>query len=278
MRLSRFSAEERQQRLQAFDYLCQLKNEGYSRQDTLQKIKERFNIPVGTLYLWHTGTSVPFGRKGTITSCPELYYVIGALLGDGCLYNWNITNHFTILVGAECFAKKYATKIFTCTGKLGKAYIDRTKGIWFVKVNNYALFSMFKQCREDANYLSHFIVTASREEKIHFIEGFFDAEGCVKIINDKSRKLPKICLDITNTNREYLDSIQNILETLLSIDSRYSIQPAHLGTDGYHRKTTYHLRVYRKAHIAKFFQHINTIKLTPVKQQYLQNWMNSYSA
>ena len=143
---------------------------------------------------------------------PELFYTIGALLGDGCFYNWRITNNYLILVGDQKFTNKYAQAVAKCTGEKVVAYINRGRNVWFVRTNNFELYSLFKKSRENITYLKRFIKQGNKKSIRLFIEGFFDAEGCVKIIKEKTRKTPKICLDITNTNQEILDLIKKLLK------------------------------------------------------------------
>jgi len=49
------------------------------------------------------------------------------------------------------------------------------------------------------------------------------------------------------------------------MDARYSIQKQYLGKDGHLRKTAYHLRMYPKEFVKKFFESISTTKLKAEK-------------
>jgi hypothetical protein len=257
-------------RLAAFDLLKKLKSENVSRQKIVNKIHDKFGIPIGTAYDWYKGKVLPYGRRGGIIQQPELFYVIGALLGDGCVYSWKITHNHVILVGDKNFTTKYARMLAPCIGKKVKPYINRSKNIWFVSSNNFELHSIFKMVREDLAYLENLMEQNNDRSKVLFIEGFFDAEGCVKIIKEKTRKTPKICLDITNNNHEFLELIRKLLKEQLDIESRYSVQKYNDGK----RKTTYHLRIYKKEYVKRFFENISTTKLKKEKVAYLQNWLN----
>lgn len=191
--------------------------------------------------------------------------MLGALLGDGCLYRYKITQHRVILIGDKNFTTKYSDQLFLCTNKKDKAYINRSKNIWFVNSNNFKLFSLFQKTRHNINYLEKLIKENGKEASILFVEGFFDAEGCVKIIKEKIRKTPKICLDITNTNYDYLEIIKNILKDIFKIEARYSTQKAYIGKDGFQRKTCYHLRIYKKEYVKIFIENIHTTKLKDKK-------------
>jgi hypothetical protein len=267
------SLEQRQNTLNAYDSMSDFKNCDISRKQTIDCINYIYKIPVGTLYDWHSGKSI-YGRKGTIKYNEELFYVIGALLGDGCIYVWRKTCNYVVLVGDKKFAKKYAKKVSKCTNKKATAYINRYQNIWFVRANNHELVKIFQKSRESIRYLRELIEKHGKEAALQFIEGFFDAEGCVKIIKEPVRITPKICLDICNTNKEYLDLIQKILLEDLYIEARYSIQGAYLSKDGFPRKRSYHLRIYKKEYVKKFFDNISTTKLKKEKKIYVYNWLN----
>ena len=211
---------------------------------------------------------------GKITANKDLFYVLGALLGDGCTYDWK-NYRYTILVGDEKFTKKYSEKLANCSDKKAKAYIDRSKNIWFVRINNFELYALFKKIRNDINYLQQLIEQNGKNAALLFIEGFFDAEGCVKIIKEKVRKTPKICPDITNTNFEFLEIVRKLLKQHLDIDAKYSSQEAFIGKDGSPRQKIYHLRIYKKEYVKRFLENINTTKLKAEKISFVEKWLEN---
>ena len=160
-----------------------------------------------------------------------------------------------------------------CMGKQVKAYIDRHKNIWFVKCNNFELFSLFEKTRKDFIYLYNLIKQTDTKSALLFIEGFFDAEGCVKIIREKCRKTPSICLDITNTNFKILNLIKELLKTHLYIESKICIQKPKIRK----RKIVYHLRIYKKESVKVFLDNIRTTKLKPEKIPYVEKWIKNWS-
>lgn len=256
-------------RLKVFDLMQKMKNKDISRQNIVYYLHDKYKIPKPALYSWYKLENIPFGRKGKVTYSPDLFYVIGALLGDGCLYNWRLTNHYVILVGDQNFTSKYAYRLTSCTGKKAQEYIDRNKNVYFVRMNNFELYKLFKKCRESIGHLSKLLKQYGNEASLYFLEGFFDAEGCVKIIKEISRKTPKICLDITNTNIMYLNLCKKILKKHLEIEARYSIQKPATSN----RKIAYHLRIYKKQSIKIFFENIQTTKLKKEKIILLANWL-----
>jgi len=258
-------------RLRAFDLLVELKRGNVSRHEIVHRIHNEFNIPIGTAYDWYRDKCLPYGRRGIITLKPELFYALGALLGDGCIYSWKITNNYVILVGDNRFTKKYANMLRKCIAQRVKPYIIRSKNVWFVRSNNFELYTFFKKAREDPVYLVELVERQDSRSKILFIEGFFDAEGCVKVIKEKARKTPKICLDMANNNLSFLELMKKLLLEQMDIESGFSIQRYK----DKKKKTTYHLRIYKKEHVMRFFENISTTKLKKKKVAYLQNWLNA---
>ncbi|HLC61048.1 MAG TPA: LAGLIDADG family homing endonuclease [Candidatus Nanoarchaeia archaeon] len=260
-------------RLKAFDLLQELKSKNVDRKEITNRLYTEFGINRGTLIQWYDGDYIPYGRKGELIFNPELFYVLGALLGDGCVYNWKITQNYVILIGDYNFTTKFANMIYQCTGTKIKAYIDRSKNIWFVRYNNFKLYSLFKNIRVNLGHLKELI--KDKKSALLFVEGFFDAEGCIKIVKEESRKTPKICLDITNTNFEIQELVKKLLKDNLNIEAKYSNQEYFVGKDGSIRKKVYHLRIYKKGYIKIFFENIKTIKLYSDKIPYVENWLKT---
>jgi len=232
-------------------------------------ISKQFGVSQSTVYAWTKGRS-PFGRRcGRITYTKELFYVIGALLGDGCIYFWNKL-YMVWLFGEEEFCQKYASIVPSCTSKTkATAYPNRGKNVWFVKFDNAELFLLIRQIRENLNALSNLLTQGDRfANALQLIEGFFDAEGCVKVIKEPIRKTPKINLDLCNTNLALLQLIGRALKATLGIDPHFTSQ-----SGGPNRKVSYHLRIYKKEAIRKFLSRVPTIKLKTEKVQYVENWL-----
>jgi len=259
-------------KLKTYDSMQKMKKRNFTRQEIIHKLHIKSQVSLQVLYGWYSNKYTPHGRKGKVIFKPKLFYIIGALLGDGCLYNWKITYNYIILVGDKAFTTKYAKILSLCTGVKSKPYIDRNKNIYFVRNNNYMLYRLFEKARKNTKYLER-LLHLNKGYMLPFVEGFFDAEGCVKIIKEKTRHLPKICLDFTNTNINYLEIIRKILKNQLKIEARHSIQK-----QSGNRKTVYHLRIYKKASVRIFFEKINTTKLKKEKITFVQNWLeNDYN-
>lgn len=256
-------------RIEAFKYFEELKDSGLLTKEIADEIAIHHPISQGTVYDWSYGSS-PYG-KIRLKYCPELFYVLGALLGDGCAYHWKREDRRIInLIGDNAFASKYAEKLAVCTHKKKKAYINRSNGCWFVNISNIELFLLFTKYRCDMKSIHELLKKGEYKEKsLAFIEGFFDAEGCVKIVKGKERKTPKVCLDFCNTNFEYLELIRELLKLHLGIEAKYSVQKQDLKL---RKKTCYHLRIYKKEWVKLYLDNIHAIKFTEEKIKYAENW------
>jgi intein-encoded DNA endonuclease-like protein len=240
-----------------------------SRKDVVDRISSSYGITKTTVYQWYKGQT-PFGRRaGRIARVPELLYVLGALLGDGCIYHWR--NLFQIwLVGEEAFTAKFALKLSQCIGRKVKNYRYGSKSAWFVRVENAELYFLFQSIRSDHSLVQRIIEeTDPVAGWDQFIEGFFDAEGCVKIIRGRERKTPKACLDFCNTDYELLELVRRAMSEQFGIESGMSIQAAVPP-----RKTVYHLRIYSKEGIAKFLSVVHTTKLTADRKKVVDVWLS----
>ena len=265
-----------QTRVEAYNLMNELKEQNISKTEIVNIINNRFKIPYQTTYHWYQYNLSPFGKKRLVYN-KELFYVIGALLGDGCAYHWKkMDRHMVILSGEKEFINKYSLKLSKCVNRIIKGHIVRGKNIWQLTTSNFELYSLFKKIRDDFNYVHSLIKKSDyKTNSLFFIEGFFDAEGCVKIIKEEVRKTPKICLDICSTDFKILELIRILLKKHLGAEAKYSIQKSYTGRDNIKRKTCYHLRLYKKEFIRKFFENMNTIKLKPEKIEYVDSWLNN---
>ncbi len=238
-----------------------------SRRDVVRRISSAYGVTETTVYQWYKGAT-PFGRRaGRIARVPELLYVLGALLGDGCIYHWR--NHFQVwLVGEEAFTAKYARMLSACLGREIKNYKYGSKNAWFVRVDNAELFYLLQSVRRDHSRIAETVEEIDMKQGwARFIEGFFDAEGCVKIIGGRERRTPKACLDFCNTDLRLLELVRLALAKL-GIKSAISEQKTDLP-----RRTSFHLRMYSKAGIADFLALIQTTKLTESKKPLVYAWL-----
>lgn len=261
IRLARINLSKR---IQAYAFLQGLKLKGSSRSVAIDLVKEQFGIPTSTCYLWFAGSESPWGALGRLKSRDNLYYVLGVLLGDGYAYEYHSSYQIGILVKEKSFAAKFAKHLSKCIGRNVVHYPSRKRNLWFVRAGNYPLFVLFNDFKSKIGLVKHRPV--SRLDALQFIEGFFDAEGCMKLVKEKARRTPKICLDFTNTNYEILEAVQNLLRTFLNIEDRFSVQHDKRKN----RRPVYHLRIYKKSYVSTFFKNIETIKLNEAKKLCLE--------
>lgn len=231
-------------------------------------ISRRYGLTKTTVYQWWKGTTPMGKRAGHATKVPELLYVLGALLGDGCIYHWK--GNFQIwLVGEREFAAKFADKLTRCLGRQVRYYKYGKKNAWFVRIGNAELFFLVEGARRDTATVERLVrESGSAHGWVEFIEGFFDAEGCVKVIRERIRQTPKICLDICNTNLGLLAVVQGAARKVLGIELRLSKQtasPPH--------RTSYHLRIYKKDDVRRFLEAVPTTKLTDGKKPLVEAWL-----
>jgi hypothetical protein len=209
----------------------------------------------------------------TLNYCPELFYILGAMLGDGCIYRWK-NDYQVSIVGEEEFTQKCASKLSVVTEKHLNIHKHPFRNYWWVKISHYDLFMLFEKIRADLVHLLNIMKTNNyHENSLALIEGFFDAEGCIKVVREPVRKTPKICLDITNTNYGFLELIRVLLEEHLDIVARYSIQYPNPVWRSKNKQIAYHLRIYKKEYVKMFFENIRTTKLKKEKISYLNNWL-----
>ncbi len=217
---SRIAVTPLEKRIEAYERVQELLSRNNSTYEVVHTIWKQFGVSQSTVYAWTKGRS-PFGRRsGRITYTKELFYVIGSILGDGSIYFWK--NGYTIwLLGEREFCLKYARIIPLCTSKhSATAYPYRGRNVWFVKFHNAELYFLIRQIRKDLGILSNLLKRGNiSANRVRLIEGFFDAEGCVKVIKERVRRTPKICLDFSNTDASLLDLIQEALKCALGIEA-----------------------------------------------------------
>jgi hypothetical protein len=259
-----------EKRLEAYEKFQELLSRNKSTYEVVHTISKQFGVSQSTVYAWTRGRSPVGRRSGRIIYTKELFYVIGSLLGDGSIYFWK--NAYTIwLLGEREFCLKYARFIPSCTSKRrATAYPYRGRNVWFVKFHNAELYFLIRRIRKDLSVLSNLLKAGNiSANRVKLIEGFFDAEGCVKVIKESVRRTPKICLDFSNTDANLLDLIKIALKSALGIEATITSQKDKRPN----RKMMHHVRIYSKDGVRKFFQHLSTIKNNPAKARYVENWL-----
>jgi intein-encoded DNA endonuclease-like protein len=136
------------------------------------------------------------------------------------------------------------------------------------RIPNAELFLLIRKIRKNpASIRSLVEETGYQRSWLEFVEGFFDAEGCVKIIREEGRRTPKACLDVCNTDLGILGILWRATYRTMGIQFKISRDPATQG-----RKATFHLRIYQKNEVKRFLALIATTKLSPEKGLLVENW------
>ena len=162
-----------QTRVEAYNLMNELKERGVSRFQLVEEINKKFEISKGAVYDWYANRGSPFGRKRLVYN-KELFYVIGALLGDGCAYHWKKKNyHLVNIAGEKEFVEKYSNKLFKCTKRKIKWHPNRNQHIWFLNTYNFELYLFFKKVKNDLKSLEKLIMSKNYfQNSLQFIEGF----------------------------------------------------------------------------------------------------------
>ena len=197
--------------VEAYNLMKELKEKGILRKEIVEILTKKYEVSNKRIYGWYAGRNTPWPlkeRNEVIENRRELFYILGALLGDGCIYHWK--NQYQVKIyGEDEFIQKCAIKLSFCLKKkinkyFYKSYFNRYgTNLWYIQTSHKKLFDLFKNIRENLDELLNLMKEGNyKENSLQFIEGFFDAEGCIKVIQESVRKIPKICPDICNTEYE----------------------------------------------------------------------------
>lgn len=260
--------------MEAYKRFQELAAQGKSTHELVLAITKEFPINQATVYAWRKGRSPIGSRSGRITYRKELFYVLGALLGDGCIYHWR--NTFQIwLLGEPEFCAKFADMASRCTihgrGKSShyKPHPYPNRNVWFVRFQNAELYFLLKEIRANLAKLQELLDREGHSTNaLLLVEGFFDAEGCVKVIKEPARKTPKVNIDFCNANLPLLHLIGRELMASLRVEPHFTSQ--WISPE---RKVSHHLRIYKKEAIREFLLRVHTIKLKAEKIPYVENWL-----
>ncbi|MAG02232.1 hypothetical protein CMI42_02750, partial [Candidatus Pacearchaeota archaeon] len=175
-------------RIKAYKLLNKLKDKGISRPEIIKILIDNYGVNKGRVYDWYSGRNMPWKLKEKVEHleyCEELFYLLGAMLGDGCIYEWK--GQFQVKIyGEKEFIEKCAIKLSLCLKKDIKCYYYKsyfkTRGshLWYIQTSHKKLFMLFQSIRTDLGMVLNLMKNKSfKGNSINFIEGFFDAEGCV---------------------------------------------------------------------------------------------------
>lgn len=238
-----------------YELAMELEKQGYG----YRRISKMLGIPEGTVNSWLYMGKNPTNKLNSFdsTPSPELSYVVGAVLGDGCLFYsrgyWIqlvVKDREFVDYFSQCLAKllkrKEAYPLFERNDNNGQSKM------YGVRVASKLFWSWLKEWEVHKN------VIESNPES--FLRGLYDSEGSIC----KYREKEHLAIILANTKRELLELAKNLLKKL-GIDSRiYAINDRRKN-----HKICYRLVITSKDNLLLFYDKVGfTIKR---KQQRLEN-------
>jgi intein-encoded DNA endonuclease-like protein len=224
-----------------YEKVVALKNKGFGS----RKIAKILNINHKKIEPWlypRNGKVFKPRPEPETSPSPELAYMIGAILGDGCLYrNVKWRKHEIKLKVKD---KDFAEEFRKCLMKVAKRKVS-----FFVSEK---LFVTLVSCKPLFLYLKNWsgLVTTIISYPQEFIRGFADAEGCLYISKSHGEKYKYLGVKLYNTNLDLLSFIRTLLFKL-GITSH--MQTIHLRPP---RKTCYSININRHKSVERFLDSI----------------------
>lgn len=245
--------------------VLQLRQEGLTHRKIQTKIAEELGVSISLSMIscWIRGVHTPFrdgcGRPAEdqrlrrVRPCPELAYVIGAVLGDGYTH-YQGPHHYAVVLAVKDrdFAEEFSrcAAVALCRDKPRRPYWNDYMNLWYVNPCSKQLYMLLKG--KDIDKVRPFIEHCS--DCVHaFIRGLADAEGWVDIHIRKCR------IYIVNTDRRLMEYTADLLKRLGIHATIYRRRMREIVvTRGkiYKRRheTLYILTIYRKDALLQFKQ------------------------
>jgi hypothetical protein len=184
----------------------------------------------------------------------ELAYIIGVILGDGCLknYKYKKSSFYLICLGVKNkeFALKFKNYLEKWSGLRVKINIVNSKTFkqgFYYRVILYSKI-IFNILQNYIKELNKNILNSQKKYQIAFLEGLYDSEGSVSFNYYKgyANKVISFC----NTNKTIIDLVQNIL-------NNYKIQTHLIQEKLNSGKKCYYIKIYKQENFIKFYNLIN---------------------
>ncbi len=141
----------------------------------------------------------------------DLAYVLGTLLGDGCVYKSNRSYNLCL----DVTSKKFAQNFFASLVKIGLN--PRMREFWprgkYSKLKRYCVRTqslVFGRWYKDLSCDKLASLLTTQESMIGFIRGFYDSEGNLYL--RKGYNTPRVSM--SNTNLELLYLVKNLSEKI----------------------------------------------------------------
>lgn len=196
---------------------------------------------------------------------PEIAYIVGAKVGDGCAWKWKRTYSIGLSVCDKPFAESFYTALKT-VGLNPSFGVEKEKpprhNLWRVRARNKIFYEWLKNLTIEK---IRQITSKSTENTIAFLRGFYEAEGTFDPKGFYARYI--------NTNPQLLELTK---ELLASLNLRPNLRgPYKNGLEP--NKMIYHLCIDWEKDVRTFFKLVNpSIKqmkekvLTPKQQERVQ--------
>lgn len=138
-----------------------------------------------------------------LISSPEISYILGVLLGDGWVYNYN-HNYFIGLDNIEyTFCKSFLDVLKKI--RLNPSIFRKGK-YWRTLASSKLFYFWFNNLkfRDIKNIVSNY--------PIYFIRGFYESEGCLGINYDKRNNKKYLVITIVNSNKNIIKLTKTLIE------------------------------------------------------------------
>jgi len=263
-------------RIKLFDEVRRLRGLGLSYGEIIDEIERMYGVSLNPSHVsfWVRGIYNPYNERRYIPTLDhlrpseELAYVIGAVLGDGCVYRLQKYHYLVVLKVKDLeFAEKFAECISKVLGREPPKTIPVKDGTFAVEVKSKTLYELLKKpidIDRIRQYVEHCIDCVCS-----FLRGFFDSEGSI----DKDGEI-----QVYNTDKSLLEYIKELLHRLgikatgpkLYSKAGTPAKNPKTGKTYFTRKDCYYLYVRADSRM-RFYQLIGfTIKR---KQQLLEEYL-----
>lgn len=201
-------------------------------------------------------SSLPFER---MRASPELSYVIGAVLGDGCFSYKKSRREYAIRLACwdREFAEKFERYLAILLGRMHK--IAKYKELFVVKASCKLLYTILNKAKHDLFVLSPYV----EKFPIYFIQGFADAEGSVNVYLRKGNNniRLKVLIRIYNSRRDLLEYMSHLLKQLginsnIYLHARAGQSTNVRGRLVTYRRDSYHICIYKQNDVMRFAEKI----------------------
>ncbi|BAJ50050.1 conserved hypothetical protein [Candidatus Caldarchaeum subterraneum] len=244
----------RELRMEAFDLVQQLHEEGLSYTQIIDEVERRLGVKIGksNCSYWVRRIHSPYngiyiGSIELLQPTEDLAYLIGTEAGDAYATKTDEgTRGEKYIIGLKVkdkeFADEYATRIARVLGRDAPEPKPNKDGRWVVRIRSKVLYQLFKK-PIDIDRIRPFVEYSERCVAM-FLRGFFDSEGCV----DK-----RGAMTVYNTDYQLLLYVMYLLKKLgiettsdtpkIKTRGGTSFKDPKKGKTYHHNKDYYYLRI-----------------------------------